>query len=430
MKSEKKIKKAALISSPFGGGGRGPLIKRKEFLQLGSLATASFMVPKFLKSFERIDTVPPGNKVMVILQLSGGNDGLNTVIPVRNDIYYRERPRLGIEKGSSLILTDEVALHPALTALRELYDDGSLGVLNNVGYPNPDRSHFRSMDIWQTGSASTEYITTGWVGRYLDAQCHGCDKPTYALEIDDVLSLALKGENSKAIAMKDPKRLFGTSNEKFFRDVLKDHKPARLSQSGGNDGEETVDYLYKTMSETLSSANYIFQQSKLHPSSADYPKTELGNGLKTIASLIFSDINTKVYYISLGSFDTHVNQQMQQQRLFTELSDAVRAFAADLKKNNRFNDVLMFTFSEFGRRVSQNASGGTDHGTANNMFLIGGSLKQKGIINPMPDLNDLDEGDLKYNIDFKTVYATVLKNWLDADDTAILGRKYDHLGFC
>jgi uncharacterized protein (DUF1501 family) len=406
------------------------LIKRKEFLQIGSLATASFMVPKFLKAFERVDRVPPGNKVMVILQLSGGNDGLNTVIPIRNDIYYRERPRLGIEKTKALSLTDEVGLHPALIGLKELYDDGSLGILNNVGYPNPDRSHFRSMDIWQTGSRSDEYITTGWVGRYLDAQCHGCDKPTYALEIDDILSLALKGENAKAIAMKDPKRLFGTSNEKFFKDVLKDHKPARLSQSGGDSGEETVDYLYKTMSETLSSANYIFQQSKLHPSSAEYPKTELGNGLKTIASLIFSDINTKVYYISLGSFDTHVNQENQQQRLFTELSDAVKAFSKDLKGNNRFNDVLMFTFSEFGRRVSQNASGGTDHGTANNMFIIGGSLKQKGIINAMPDLNDLTEGDLKYKIDFKTVYATVLKNWLDADDTAILGKKYDHLSFC
>jgi len=421
MGTEKKRHKTTLISSPYGRGGRGPLIKRKEFLQLGSLATASFMVPKFLKAFEKVDRVPRGNKVMVILQLSGGNDGLNTIIPIRNDIYYRERPRLGIEKGSSLILTDEVGLHPALTGLKELYDDGSLGILNNVGYPNPDRSHFRSMDIWQTGSANSEYITTGWIGRYLDAQCHGCDKPTYALEIDDVLSLALKGENSKAIAMKDPKRLFGTSNEKFFRDVLKDHK---------NGGEETVDYLYKTMSETLSSANYIFQQSKLHPSSAEYPKTELGNGLKTIASLIFSDINTKVYYISLGSFDTHVNQQTQQQRLFIELSDAVRAFTTDLKKNNRFNDLLMFTFSEFGRRVSQNASGGTDHGAANNMFLIGGALKQKGIINPMPDLNDLDGGDLKYNIDFKTVYATVLKNWLAADDAAILGKKYDHLEFC
>jgi len=397
------------------------LIKRRDFVKVGSLATASFMVPKFLKAFERLDQVPPGNKVMVILQLSGGNDGLNTVIPIRNDIYYRERPRLGIERANALALTDEVGLHPALTALRELYDDGSLGILNNVGYPNPDRSHFRSMDIWQTGSASTEYVTTGWLGRYLDAQCQGCDKPTFALEIDDVLSLALKGENSKAIAMKDPKRLFGTSNENFFRDVLKEHK---------NEGEETVDYLYKTMSETLSSANYIFQQSRLHPSSAGYPKTELGNGLKTIASLIFSDINTKVYYISLGSFDTHVSQQMQQQRLFTELSNAVKAFTADLKKNNRFNDVLMFTFSEFGRRVSQNASGGTDHGTANNMFLIGGALKQKGVINAMPDLNDLDEGDLKYKIDFKTVYATVLRNWLEADDTTILGKRYDHLKFC
>ena len=397
------------------------IIKRREFLQLGSLATASFMVPKFLKAFEKVDRVPLGNKVMVILQLSGGNDGLNTVIPIRNDIYYRERPRLGIEKTKALLLNDEVGLHPVLTGLKELYDDGSLGILNNVGYPNPDRSHFRSMDIWQTGSGSDEYISTGWLGRYLDAQCNGCDKPTYALEIDDVLSLALKGENSKAIAMKDPKRLFGTSNEKFFKDVLKDHRDT---------GEQTVDYLYKTMSETLSSANYIFEQSRAHPSTTEYPKTELGNGLKTIASLIFSDINTKVYYISLGSFDTHVNQDAQQQRLFTELSDAVRAFSKDLKTNGRFNDVLMFTFSEFGRRVSQNASGGTDHGTANNMFLIGGALKQKGIINSMPDLNDLSEGDLKYKIDFKTVYATVLKNWLDADDTAILGKKYDHLSFC
>src|SRR5436190_2359375 len=177
------------------------------------------------------------------------------------------------------------------------------------------------------------------------------------------------------------------------------------------------------MSETLSSANYIFQQSRAHPSSADYPKTELGNGLKTIASLIFSDINTKVYYISLGSFDTHVNQEAQQQRLFTELNDAVRAFTTDLKNNNRFNDVILFTFSEFGRRVSQNASGGTDHGTANNMFLIGGALKQKGIISELPDLTDLDQGDLKYKIDFKNVYATVLNNWLQADDEKVLGKK-------
>lgn len=396
-------------------------IKRKQFIQIGSLATASLMLPKFLKAFEGRALVPLGNKVVVILQLSGGNDGLNTVIPIRNDLYYKARPRLGITKDKALGVTDEVGLHPALTGFKELYDDGSLAILNNVGYPNPDRSHFRSMDIWHTASQSSEYWSNGWVGRYLDAQCKGCDKPTQAIEIDDVLSLALKGENIKGIAVKDPRRLYGTANEKFFRDVLKNHKD--------ESGEQPVDYLYKTMAETLSSADYIFQQSKLHPTNAQYPKTDLGNSLKTIASLIFSEINTKVYYVSLGSFDTHINQDAQQQRLFTEMNDALNVFVKDLKAQHRFEDVMLFTFSEFGRRVEQNASNGTDHGTANNMFLISGGLKQKGILNPMPDLSDLNEGDLKYNVDFKNVYATVLNKWLKADDKSILTKQYEHMNF-
>lgn len=397
------------------------VIKRKEFIQVGSLATASLMLPKFLKAFERPSMVPSGNKVVVILQLSGGNDGLNTVIPVRNDIYYRSRPRLGIRKDKALSLTEDVGLHPALTGFKELYDDGSLGILNNVGYPNPDRSHFRSMDIWHTASQSNEYWTNGWVGRYLDAQCNGCDKPTHAIELDDVLSLALKGTNMKGIAVKDPRRLYGTANEKFFRDVLKNHKDEA--------GEQPVDYLYKTMAETLSSADYIFRQSKMHPTNAEYPKTELGTSLKTIASLIYSEINTKVYYVSLGSFDTHINQEGQQQRLFTEMNDAVKAFVKDLKSENRFDDVLLFTFSEFGRRVEQNASNGTDHGTANNMFFVSGALKQPGLMNSLPDLGDLNEGDLKYNVDFKNVYATVLNKWLKADDKSILNHKYEYMNF-
>jgi uncharacterized protein (DUF1501 family) len=395
------------------------LIKRREFMQVGSLATASLMLPKFLKAFESPRMVPPGNKVVVVIQFSGGNDGLNTVIPIQNDIYHNARPKLGITKDIALPLTDEVGLNPALIGLKELYDDGSLGILNSVGYPNPDRSHFRSMDIWQTASNSNEYLTTGWIGRYLDAQCSGCDKPTQALEIDDILSLALKGENNNGLAFKDPRRLYSSSNEKYFKDINASHQS----------GEETADYLYKTMSETLNSADYIFQQSKLHPTAETYPNSELGKNLKTIASLILSDINTKLYYVSLGSFDTHVNQDGQQKRLFTEFSDAIKAFSSDLKKNNRFDDVLMCTFSEFGRRVSQNASGGTDHGTANNIFLISGGLKEKGIINPMPDLSDLQDGDLKYKIDFKSVYATVLNKWMGMDDKAILNDQYEHLNF-
>jgi len=328
---------------------------------------------------------------------------------------------LGIQRASALSLTDEVGIHPALTSFKELYDDGGLGILNGVGYPNPDRSHFRSMDIWQSGSNSEDYIYTGWLGRYLDAQCSGCDKPTQALEIDDTLSLALKGEHVKGLAMKDPRRLFGTANEKFFKDVLSDHKD--------QPGEQPVDYLYKTMAETVSSADYIYKQSRLHPTSATYPNSGLAQSLKTIASLIFSDINTKVYYVSLGSFDTHINQAAQQQRLFTEMNEAISAFVKDLKNNNRFQDVLLMSFSEFGRRVAQNASGGTDHGTANNMFLVSGALKQKGVINGMPDLTQLNDGDLKHTIDFKQVYATVLNKWLNTDDQKILGKQFDYLGF-
>ncbi|MEO9021674.1 MAG: DUF1501 domain-containing protein [Ginsengibacter sp.] len=395
------------------------LLKRKEFMQIGSLASASLMVPKFLKAFDKKAPVPPGNKVMVVLQFSGGNDGLNTVIPVRNDIYYRSRPNLGIEKEKALLLTDEVGLNPALIYFKDLFDEGSLGIMNNVGYPNPDRSHFRSMDIWQSASDSNQYLTTGWVGRYLDAQCSGCDRPTQVLEIDDVLSLALKGDDLKGLALKDPKKLFTSSNEKYFKEINATHDHA----------EAAVDYLYKTLNETLDSANYIYEQSRRHPSSQTYPSTELGRNLKTISSLILSDINTKVYYVSLGSFDTHVNQEAQQKRLFTELNDAMNAFVKDLKSNNRFQDVLLMTFSEFGRRVAQNASGGTDHGTANNMFFIGGGLKEKGLLNPMSDLNNLDHGDLEYTVDFKSIYATMLHTWLGADDEKILGKKYQIMDF-
>ena len=395
------------------------LFKRKEFLQIGSLATASLMMPKFLKAFEKPAAVPAGNKVMVVLQFSGGNDGLNTVIPIRNDIYYKSRPLLGISKDKALQLTDEAGINPALPFLKELFDTGSLAIMNNVGYPNPDRSHFRSMDIWQTASDSNKYVTTGWLGRYLDAQCSGCDKPTQALEIDDVLSLALKGDKLKGLALKDPKKLFNSTNERYFKELNDSHEHQ----------EAAVDYLYKTLSETLNSADYIYQQSRRHPSLQMYPATELGKNLKTISSLILSDINTKVYYVSLGSFDTHVNQANQQKRLFSELNDGISAFVKDMKSNNRFEDVTIMTFSEFGRRVAQNASGGTDHGTANNMFFISGGLKEKGLLNKMPDLNDLKEGDIKHTVDFKSVYASMLHNWLGADDKEILGKKYEILNF-
>ncbi|MHB1920680.1 MAG: DUF1501 domain-containing protein [Chitinophagaceae bacterium] len=396
------------------------IIHRRKFLQLGSLASAATLMPQFLKAFER-ENLPQQDKVLVIIQLSGGNDGLNTVIPYNNDLYHSLRPVLGIDKNKVLPLNDELGLHPALSGFRELYDQGGLSILNSVGYPNPDLSHFRSMDIWQTGSLSQEILKTGWIGRYLDAQCSGCGAPTQALEMDDTLSRTLKGSARTGLAVKDPKRLYGTSDDPYFK-MMMDHHPAE-------DDHLQVEYLYKTLAETMSSADYIYRQSRIYASRASYPDTGIGKDLRTIAELIVSRIKTKVYYLSLGSFDTHVNQQPQQQRLFTQLSEAMKIFVEDLKKNNRFQDVMVMTFSEFGRRVSQNASGGTDHGTANSMFLVSGGMKKQGILNQPPDLTHLDQGNLKYQVDFKSVYATILKQWLRADDLKILGQSYEHLDF-
>ncbi|TXF77686.1 DUF1501 domain-containing protein [Chryseobacterium sp.] len=387
------------------------LIKRRDFLKVSSLAAASLMIPNFLQAMTLPDVLDKENRILVVLQFSGGNDGLNTIIPTKNDIYFRERATIAIK--DSLRLSDEAGINPSLSYFKELFDGGELAVLNNVGYPNPDKSHFRSMDIWHSASKSDEFLETGWVGRYLDEACYRCDHPTQALEIDDMLSLALKGKEKKAFAFKDPRRLYQTSQEKYFKALYDTH----------HHDDETVEYLYQTMGATINNAQYIFEKSKAKATTALYPDSALGKDFKNIASLINSDINTKVYYLSVGSFDTHVNQNQKQSQLFSEINEAVKAFVKDLKSQRRFEDVLIMTFSEFGRRVSQNASRGTDHGTANQMFFVSGGLKKKGMLNQLPDLEKLNDGDLIYTEDFRKVYATVLKNWLGADSSKILGWK-------
>jgi len=388
-------------------------IKRRQFLKAGTLATASLLLPNFLKAMSSPEALERGNKVLVILQLSGGNDGLNTIVPIRNDIYFRERQTIAV--NNALALTDEAGIHPALSFFKTLYDRGELAVLNNVGYPDPNKSHFRSMDIWHSASRSDEYLESGWIGRYLDQACYDCDHPTQALEVNDMLSLALKGKKKKAFAFKDPKKLYQTSREEYFNTLYQEHQHQHE--------EETVAYLYQTLGDTINNADYIFEQSKASKTAAAYPDSVLGKDLKTVSSLIKSDINTQVYYLQIGSFDTHINQQQRQESLFHTINDAVEAFVDDLKKNGLFQHVMLMTFSEFGRRVAQNASNGTDHGTANQLFFLSGGLKRQGLLNALPDLTQLNEGDLQYTEDFRKVYATVLKNWLHADSAKILGWK-------
>jgi len=399
-------------------------MNRRKFMQLSALGSASLLVPGFVKSFaagNAADVNVNGRK-LIVLQLSGGNDGLNTVIPVRNDIYYRSRPVIGIRREDTLGLSDELGLNPVLTHLKTLYDSGSLSLLNGVGYEHPNRSHFRSMDIWQSGSSADEIRSSGWIGRYLDHACKDClTHNTMAVEVDDSLSLSMKGLDVKALAIRDPKQFYNAAHTDYF---------SALSDSHAAGHQDALpDYLYKTLRETMSSASYIYAHVNAKKTTQAYPDTAIGKRLKMIASLILSGADTKVYYASHGSFDTHVGQRGRQDKLLGELDAALAAFTAEMQAADLFKDVLIMTFSEFGRRVGENASGGTDHGTAAPMFMISGALKQPGIYNPLPDLANLDEGDLRYALDFRSVYATVLRRWLDTPHEVILGPGIQPLTF-
>jgi len=395
-------------------------MERREFLKNTALASSLFMVPSFVKAFENVAINSLGFKKLVIVQLAGGNDGLNSIIPYNNDIYYRERPRLAIDKKDLIKATDELGFHKNLAPLKNLYDQGYLSIINNVGYPNPNRSHFRSTDIWHSASASNEFLQTGWLGRYIDA--YG-KMPYSGIEVDDSLSLIMKGQNTNGIATKNPQILFNNVQTPFFKKVVENKQKEHLD-------EHNLVYLYKTMIEAKSSAKHIYQKTKTFATKLDYPKNGFAQQLKTTADLINSHVNSKVYYVSMGGFDTHYAQASRQERLLEVYSESMEMFVKDLEQNDTFKDTLILTFSEFGRRVKQNGSEGTDHGTANNVFVIGKNLKKQGFYNETPDLASLDDnGDLKYTVDFREIYATILNNWMQVDDAKILNKTFSKLDF-
>ena len=382
---------------------------------MSALASGMLLVPNFLHGLDArgVARLAQSNgKRLVVIQLTGGNDGLNTVVPYQNELYYKARPGLAIPARQVLTMDGGLGLNPAMEKLKQLYDQGYVTVLNSVGYPDPDRSHFRSMDIWHSASGSGEYLHTGWLGRYLDSMPAGAE-PHAAVEVDDILSLALKGEQYTGLAVQDVQRFYQASSEAFLKKAASQHRHGHA--------HDQVAYLYKTLIETQQSAAYLKDKVKVYRSRQDYPKGEFASHLKTVAELIASGVESRVYYASLSGFDTHVRQAPQQGRLLQELSDGVYSFVQDLKQHGEFENTLIMVFSEFGRRVEQNASSGTDHGTANNLFLIGGDLKWAGIYNEAADLQHLDQGDLRYSIDFRDIYATLLQNWLQADAARILG---------
>ncbi|SDS50259.1 Uncharacterized conserved protein, DUF1501 family [Polaribacter sp. KT25b] len=395
-------------------------MKRRDFLKQTTFASGMFFVPQFLKAFENNTMKAFSNKKVVIIQLKGGNDGLNTVVPFNNDIYYQQRNNIALKQNDLFRISDEVGLHKSLKPLQDLYNKGFVSIINNVGYPNPNLSHFRATDIWQTASDSNEYLQNGWVGRYLD---YTKGNPYNAIEVDESLSLMLKGKTQNGLAITDPNLFYKSMREPFFNNVIKSYSDAHLN-------EHNLGYLYNTMIDAKSSAKHIFEKSKTKSSSSDYPKNIFGRQLKTIAEFINSGLETQVYYAGLSGFDTHANQAGTQERLLKIYAESMEVFVNDLEKNNAFDDVIILTFSEFGRRVKQNESKGTDHGTANNVFVMGNNLKKQGLYNNLPNLGDLDKnGNLKYEIDFREIYATILDKWLQVDDVSILNKSFSKLSF-
>ena len=375
--------------------------RRKFFKLTGTYTGGSLILPSFLHAFSTQNTFSLQEKSVIFIQLNGGNDGLNTFIPYDNPLYYDLRPNIGIAKEDIIGKTKGMGFHPALKGFATIQAAGHLSVVQNVGYPEPNRSHFRSQEIWQTGSASTEYLNEGWLGRYLDAH-YNEHHPTGGINLDNIDNLALKGMEPNSITVKDPNRfkIRNTADENI-----------QLSEN------PQLDFVRKIANSVIEGSDEIQKALARAKTEISYPKSGLGRNLEWIGKLIKGNLNSKIYYTSLGSFDTHDNQLALHKNKLSELNDAVFTLYTDLKQAQLLPYVSIVIFSEFGRRVKDNGKG-TDHGTAAPMFVIGGNTKGN-IIGKNPNLADLDKGDLKYEIDFRSVYGAILENQLEFNPSKI-----------
>lgn len=436
---------------------RNPTLQtRRQFLRTSTLgAAAAWTLPVFIeKTFFALDALAADaltqvvtgkdGTILVILQLAGGNDGLNTVVPFADDNYHRVRPKLALPADKVLKLDSYVGLNPRLVGLKTLHDSGELAIVQGVGYPNPNRSHFRSTEIWQTASDANQFLGDGWLGRYFDNCCSGAD-PTVGVAIGDQLPQAFSAKNPMGVTLSRPEQFRWkastgadgkplTEEEAFYRQLIgapQENAPTEGSSISSLPGKipndaSTKDFLRRTALDAQLSSDKILAIARKYKSNVPYPPGPLAASFNLIARMIAGGLPTRVYYASHGGFDTHAGQIGAHDKLMRVIDEAIGAFVTDLKQQGNFQRVLLMTFSEFGRRVAENGNRGTDHGAAAPMFLIGGAVKP-GLFGKHPSLVDLDNGDLKFNTDFRSVYATVLDKWLRAPSQFVLGKKFSTL---
>ncbi len=405
---------------------------RRDMLRvgLGGLGVISLggTLPAFMSKFAFANSVAGSNvsddNILVVVQLSGGNDGINTVIPLKNVAYIKARPTIGL-KDKLHRLDDTLSLNSGMQPFKEMFDDGKLAIVNGCGYPQPNRSHFRSMEIWQTADP-VKYEPVGWLGHYVDHLQRGTSGLMKAVNIGAELPQALVADHEGVPSIQsiddfrirtDPNMQFdGKTTEQIIRKL-----------NAVNNESPAMQYLSRQATNAIIETDQIRKVVSGYKPDADYPQN-LGQSLRLIAQLISGQFGTKLFYCQVGGFDTHANQVGQQENLLRNVSGSIQAFIKDLTTKGYGDKVTVMCFSEFGRRLTQNNSGGTDHGAAAPMFVAGAKVKG-GLYGAYPSLNDLDDGDLKYTTDFRAVYATLLDKWLNADSDAVLKTHYGHLAF-
>ncbi len=358
--------------------------------------------------------------VLVVVQMSGGNDGLNTIVPFRDEAYRKARPQIGIPTTGVLRIDDEFGFHPSARGFADLLESHRLAIVQGVGYPHPNRSHFESMDIWHTCQHKGGSRASGWLGRFSEADPSNSTDISGVYLGDGKLPLALVGRKTQSLSISSPESFRLTEQDNLqLGQVLKE-----LSAPLPESPDELLGFLQSSTASALAASEKITASMKEYQSGVSYPDSGLARKLRIVAQLIAADIPTRVYYVELDGFDTHSQQPDAHAALLSELSLASKAFLDDMADHGQGNRVLLFCFSEFGRRVAENASEGTDHGAAAPVFLAGKPI-QSGLIGKHPSLADLDDGDLKHHTDFRQVYAALLQNWLGWDSVAILGRRFD-----
>jgi uncharacterized protein (DUF1501 family) len=394
---------------------------RRDFLKNSSMVALGLSVPTFLSrtAFAAPNATKPGAKdtILIVVQLTGGNDGLNTVIPYKDAEYAKLRPTLRQPADKIKKINDHIALHPSLEGLAGLLEDKALCVVQGVGYPNPNESHFRSMDIWQAASTA-EKLTEGWIGKSMKQ-----------LPKASAFHVKAGGEGGWLALDGAPARIPSiTSLEDFQLKMAAasgaDKKDQRAVIEGSVKSESKkpslLDYVQRTAANTYASSRRLQEIGKNYQPKATYPNTGLANRLKLAAQLIDGGLGARVFYVSLENFDTHANQAASHTTLLAELSGAMTAFYRDMAARGHKDRILMMTFSEFGRRAKENGSKGTDHGSAAPMLLVGGKVKP-GLVGAHPSLTALDHGNLKHHTDFRQVYAAVLEKWLGIASKDVVG---------